>query len=135
MVWLSSFNTFIKVSYPLFWLLSPIPSDFLSILAVQVLTFRAVWLPGIDTVDKGFFSWKRREETFSWDFLNNFSYRYLLYIFEVTAKRKLDRLQFSTSSSFVKIWSACSCEFKAYCWTFWALYGIPLAFWSRNYWS
>ena len=38
-----------------------------------------------------------------------------------TAKRKLERLQFSTSSSFVKIWSACSCEFKAYFWTFWAL--------------
>ena len=34
-----------------------------------------------------------------------------------TAKRKLERLQFSTSSSFVKIWSACSCEFKAYFWT------------------
>ena len=28
-----------------------------------------------------------------------------------TAKRKLERLQFLTSSSFVKIWSACSCEF------------------------
>ena len=58
-----------------------------------------------------------------------------------TAKRKLERLQFSTSSSFVKIWSACSGEFKAYFWTFWALYKdscpcfIPLAFWSRNYWS
>ena len=39
-----------------------------------------------------------------------------------TAKRKLERLQISTSSSFVKIWSACSCEFKAYFWTFWALY-------------
>ena len=35
----------------------------------------------------------------------------------VTAKRNLERLQFSTSSSFVKIWSACSCEFKAYFWT------------------
>ena len=41
-----------------------------------------------------------------------------------TAKRKLERLQFSTSSSFVKIWSACSCEFKAYFWTFWALYHL-----------
>ena len=41
-----------------------------------------------------------------------------------TAKRKLERLQFSTSSSFVKIWSACSCEFKAYFWTFWALYQL-----------
>ena len=41
-----------------------------------------------------------------------------------TAKRKLDRLQFSTSSSFVKIWSACSCEFKAYFWTFWTLYHL-----------
>ena len=38
-----------------------------------------------------------------------------------TAKRKLERRQFSTSSSCVKIWSACSCEFKAYFWTFWAL--------------
>ena len=28
-----------------------------------------------------------------------------------TAKRKLERLQFSTSSSFFKIWSACSCNF------------------------
>ena len=41
-----------------------------------------------------------------------------------TAKRKLERRQFSTSSSFVKIWSACSCEFKAYFWTFWALYHL-----------
>ena len=32
----------------------------------------------------------------------------------VTAKKKLERLQFSTSSSFFKILSACSCEFKAY---------------------
>ena len=32
-----------------------------------------------------------------------------------TAKRKLERLQFSTLSSFVKISSACSCEFKAHC--------------------
>jgi hypothetical protein len=40
-----------------------------------------------------------------------------------TAKRKLERLQFSTSS-FVKIWSACSCEFNAYFWTFWALYHL-----------
>ena len=39
----------------------------------------------------------------------------------VTAKRKLERHQFSTSSLFVKIWSACSCEFKAYFWIFWAL--------------
>ena len=31
----------------------------------------------------------------------------------VTAKRKLERHQFSTSSLFVKIWSSCSCEFKA----------------------
>ena len=43
---------------------------------------------------------------------------------QFTAKRKLERLQFSTSSSFVKIWSACSCEFKAYFWTFWALYHL-----------
>ena len=41
-----------------------------------------------------------------------------------TAKRKLERLQFDTSSSFVKIWSACSCEFKAYFLTFWALYHL-----------
>ena len=41
-----------------------------------------------------------------------------------TAKRKLERLQFSTSSSFGKIWSACSCEFKAYFWTFGALYNF-----------
>ena len=41
-----------------------------------------------------------------------------------TAKRKLERLQFSTSLSCVKIWSACSCEFKAYFWTFWALYHL-----------
>ena len=41
-----------------------------------------------------------------------------------TAKGKLERLQFSTSSSFVKIWSACSCEFKVYFWTFWALYHL-----------
>ena len=34
-----------------------------------------------------------------------------------TAKRKLERLQFST-------WSACNCEFKAYFWTFWALYHL-----------
>ena len=44
--------------------------------------------------------------------------------YEDTAKRRLERLQFSTSSSFVKIWSACSCEFKAYFWTFWALYHV-----------
>ena len=42
----------------------------------------------------------------------------------VTAKRKLERLQFSTSSSFVKIWSPCSCEFKAYFWTFRPLYHL-----------
>ena len=36
-----------------------------------------------------------------------------------TAKRKLERLQFSTSS-FFKIWS----EFKAYFWNFWALYHL-----------
>jgi hypothetical protein len=41
-----------------------------------------------------------------------------------TAKRKLERLQFSASSLFVKIWSACSCEFKAYFLTFWALYSL-----------
>ena len=41
-----------------------------------------------------------------------------------TAKRKLERLQFSTSSSFVKIWSACSCEFKARFWIFRALYHL-----------
>ena len=41
-----------------------------------------------------------------------------------TAKRKLERLLFSTSSLFVKIWSACSCKFKAYFWTFWALYNL-----------
>ena len=41
-----------------------------------------------------------------------------------TAKRKLERLQLSTSSLFVKIWSACSCKFKAYFWTFWALYHL-----------
>ena len=41
-----------------------------------------------------------------------------------TAKRKLERRQFSTSSSFVKIWSPCSCEFKVYFWTFWALYHL-----------
>ena len=45
-------------------------------------------------------------------------------IVEITAKRKLEILQFSTSSSFVKIWSACSCKFKAYFWTFWALYHL-----------
>ena len=45
-------------------------------------------------------------------------------IVDCTAKRKLERLQFSTSSSFVKIWSACSCEFKTYFWTFWALYHL-----------
>ena len=47
--------------------------------------------------------------------------KYFFYQFSLTAKRKLERLHFSTSSSFVKIWSACSCEFKAYFWTFWAL--------------
>ena len=41
-----------------------------------------------------------------------------------TAKRKLERRQFSTSSSFAKIWSACSCEFKEYFWIFWALYHL-----------
>ena len=40
----------------------------------------------------------------------------------ITAKRKLEILQFSTSSSYVKIWSVCSGKFKAYFWTFWALY-------------
>ena len=43
---------------------------------------------------------------------------------DFTAKKNLERLQFSTSSSFFKIWSACSCEFKAYFWTFWALYHL-----------
>ena len=41
-----------------------------------------------------------------------------------TAKKKLERLQFLTSLSFVKIWSACSGEFKAYFWRFWALYHL-----------
>ena len=50
--------------------------------------------------------------------------RKFLISFTYTAKRKLERLQFSASSSFVKIWSACSCEFKAYFWTFWALYHL-----------
>ena len=49
------------------------------------------------------------------------------------AKRELERLQFSTSSSFVKIWNAWSCEFKAYFWIFSGF--ITLSFWSRNYWS
>ena len=49
------------------------------------------------------------------------NYRSLWYF---TANRKLERLQFSNSSSFVKIWSACSCEFKAFFWTFWALYNL-----------
>ena len=31
-------------------------------LAVQVLTERAVWLPGIETVDKGFFNYKEKKE-------------------------------------------------------------------------
>ena len=44
--------------------------------------------------------------------------------FVSTAKWKLERLQFSTSSLFVKIWSACSCEFKAYFWPFVALYHL-----------
>ena len=48
-----------------------------------------------------------------------------------TAKSKLERRQFSTSTSFVKIWSPCSCEFKAYFVNF--LGSITLAFWSRNY--
>ena len=41
-----------------------------------------------------------------------------------SAKRKLERLQFSTSSLFVKFWSACSFEFNVYFWTFWALYHL-----------
>ena len=41
-----------------------------------------------------------------------------------TAKSKVGRLQFWTSSSFVKIWSACNCESKAYFWTFWALHHL-----------
>ena len=41
-----------------------------------------------------------------------------------TAKKKLERLQFSNSSLLFKIWSACSCEFKAYFWTYWALYHL-----------
>ena len=57
------------------------------------------------------------------------SLNFQLFLFEfeccaVTAKRKLERRQFSTSSSFVKIWSACNCELKAYFWTFWALYHL-----------
>ena len=44
--------------------------------------------------------------------------------FSSTAKRKLERLQFSTSSSFVKILSVCNCEFKAYFWTFRAYYHL-----------
>ena len=35
------------------------PMVFLPMLAVQVLTLRAVWLPGIETVDNGFFSCKK----------------------------------------------------------------------------
>ena len=31
------------------------------------------------------------------------------------------KMSIFNSSSFVKIWSACSCEFKALFWTFWAL--------------
>ena len=47
---------------------------------------------------------------------------YLLLLF--TAKKKLERLQFWTSSSFFKIWSACSGKFKAYFLTLWALYHL-----------
>ena len=43
---------------------------------------------------------------------------------KVQLRGKLERLQFSTSSSFVKILSACKSEFKAYFWTFWALYDL-----------
>ena len=50
--------------------------------------------------------------------------QFIDFIERSTAKRKLERLQFSTSSSFVKIWSACIGEFKAYFWTFWALYHL-----------
>ena len=42
----------------------------------------------------------------------------------ITAKKKLERLQFWTSSSFFKIWSACSGKFKAYFLTLWALYHL-----------
>ena len=58
----------------------------------------------------------------------DFSYSILFMIWNFcclsTAKRKLERLKFSTSSSFVKIWSASSCEFKVYFWTFWAIYHL-----------
>ena len=39
----------------------------------------------------------------------------------------------SIGTSFVKIWIACSCEFKTKFLNF--LVFIPLAFWSRNYWG
>ena len=47
-----------------------------------------------------------------------------------TANRKLERLQFSTSSSFFKIRSACSGEFKVYFWTFWAWYTAGWNVWG-----
>ena len=58
---------------------------------------------------------------FSYQELSFFSYMSTK-LKQSTAKRKLERLQFSTSSSFDKIWSLSSCEFKAYFWTFWALH-------------
>ena len=80
-----------------------------------------------------FFSWKQKmgndianicRKCTKESKLNNMKSFILRYCVFVTAKRKLERLQFSTSSSFAKIWSACSCEFKAYIWTFWALYHL-----------
>ena len=58
-------NRGIMGTYPLsslLMLLSPSPVAFLFMLAVQVLTERAVWLPGIETVDKGFFNYNQKEE-------------------------------------------------------------------------
>ena len=71
------------------------------------------------------FTWSFNYKDF-WYFTKNLCLTLPTFEFQdsCTAKRKLERLHFSTSSSFFKIWSACSCEFKAYFWSFWTLYHL-----------
>ena len=68
----------------------------------QLLITNRSW---ILTTHKGIIFWKNSLKNCFWP---------------CTVQQKLERLQFSTSSPFFKIWSACSCEIKGYFWTLWA---------------
>ena len=65
------------------------------------------WLGSVTIRPEGLACQKKHED----DVTEDYFYQENI---DFTAKKKLERLQFSTSSSFFKIKSACSCEFKAH---------------------